>query len=237
MKKNLIIEFVGSAGSGKTTLYHIIKDKIVENKIKLETNLLQNKKVIKKSLQERDFRLFFESIDFLKEISPINEKGRVKKSGERLIARYMKDFWTIYKRVLILNLIDDLEREKIVLIDEGIFQKIRALRTIYQNNLELKHMEKYFQNLHLPDILIIITSNPEVCLKRRKKRDGKILYEKKKEINQIRKGNKLTLKDAKYAKENYSDFTYYIIENNGNLEGLERKADELVDKIIADHIE
>ncbi len=153
--KSCIIEFAGLSGVGKS----FIKNKLM-CRLKHE-NFILNKESLKiyDLFNIRSLRMIIYSVFFVLYTKP----------------KTLSCFFDSYKQWLKIQLLYSKIRAKggNLIVCEGMFHKIRALRRNSKYKFMVSEIKsKYLNNIHFPDIVVLVISNPQDIEKRRRKREN-----------------------------------------------------------------
>ncbi|HLV10100.1 MAG TPA: hypothetical protein VKY40_07825 [Halanaerobiales bacterium] len=212
-----IIEFVGIAGVGKTT----IRDQllIILRKKTDQISTFSGAKLDWK--QKIDLRLFFKSIEALFRI----------KHDFIPVKRLYKNWRYFYANQIKLKYYSKMPG--IHLSDQGIFQVIGTMRKHSRNNRINFWNHKNISGLYLPDLLVIVKAGSEIISDRQYFRD------KKRPTAEFLKNANIrvqkTVTDAAYIKRKAPFFDYLVVHNNSR-EDLEGICQVIMDKIEDDRV-
>lgn len=215
MKNSLVIEFVGLAGVGKTTLCNKLLEKLTRNKI-----------------------------DCCKMIGTVPAKNRLSlevflhslyitiKSKPKISKRLYTNLKNLYMSQMRIKYAK--KKSGIHLSDQGVFQVLGTLRKYSKSKERIEFCNKKIVHLILPDILIFLKSDSKTICEQRYERDGV------KELEDIEGGQKRELdlmKDVKYVSDCKEDFQYHVffIKDN-NSDSIVERIMEALDKRSIDRI-
>lgn len=210
MKNSLVIEFVGLAGVGKTTLCNKLLERLMNENIncyKLEENIpLKNKISLQVFL--RSFYITIKSNPGISKRLVINLKNLYV---SQIRIKYAKN------------------RKGIHLSDQGVFQVLGTLRKYSRSKHGIQFSNKKIDKLILPDLLIILKAESEMISKQRYERDGV------NELEDIQQGQKRQIdliEDAKYISTLKKEFKYLIfLKKDNNTDSILKTLTEILNSL------
>ena len=186
----MIIEFMGLPGSGKTTLHAKAVQSLEEMACQVwtpEHYWEKQRPYYHRSFQGSRFNRMKNGILFINQL--ISKVPSVLKyffknrSFVLFLWRNINNFhYTLEYRVLLIKyfMIDlfpyssfsehAFDRNNVILIDEGLIQHMYTLFVHKKRFLEQEALRRYLSYAPLPNLLIFIESDPEVCFERMEKR-------------------------------------------------------------------
>lgn len=205
--ESFIIEFVGLAGVGKTTICNKLYEELKKREI--DCNKINGKIPFIKKV---DFRILANSINLI-----IKTKHRIsKKIFSNLLISYASFIKIKYfKEIIGINL-----------SDQGIFQSISTMRK-YSNSIEDVWNKKKCNTYGLPNLLIILYSDKDTIIRQRHERDREEISSL--EVEEGIKRIERIEHDAKYISILNSRFKYLVLYNDG----ISDNAGALVNTIIS----
>ena len=200
------IEIIGFPGSGKTYLFKKITNVIDKKKIKVlrndkyffdyfEKNFLDkvlfnsfykykiNKKFYSKYIFHKQYKFLSNEINLIikkKKLSKIFtvfkkllQNSKLNKMGkERVLDNFRIDLCTYYLEAKL--------NKRIIINDEGLLQKIFMIYREKDNYITIKKkINEYLKLIPMPDFVILLDVNKDLCFERASLRKNGFIYEKK----------------------------------------------------------
>ncbi len=208
MKNTIIIEFVGLAAVGKTTICNSIYKK-------METKNFNCNLINKTNLP------FLKKINLKFLFLSIHVALRIKQNNVLYFIKSIKFAYSSMVKTNYFRLIQGIN-----ICDQGIFQCIGTMR---KNSNTYRHIwdEKLIKKIPIPNLLIIINADTQILANRRQNRDGCFNYE---DIIIGQKRLIKTLEEAKAISKYTPDFNYLYIENN-EIDSNEVIVDRIIETI------
>ncbi len=170
-----VVEFTGTAGSGKSYLKSLVEAKAESSGIAIEETKISVVDFSKKST----FSVIWNTLKLIFYIKPKSFTGA------------LKSFYYFLRAQLLIK--KTRERGGVLLLSEGFVHKVRLLRRSSRFRFMLKNLNAAFLNkFYFPDLVVVVQAKATDINNRLKKRDN---VEKHKTDEGLKKSLELTLSD------------------------------------------
>lgn len=164
---NLVIDFLGLPGSGKTTLSKRLSKQLESS------NIPHFNTAFDTLTEKKSGRILYKSFIFLKEalLHPtrfIKHTGLIVRTRQRNIKDLAKVLINWFYIVHLLGKAQKMDRY--VMLDQGLFQAIWSINLSAKQPVNTREM---LDKIQLPDVVIVVNANEENIKNRLKKREFK----------------------------------------------------------------